>query len=387
MDKHSKIYVAGHTGMVGSAISRRLRETGCTNIIGRTIEELDLTNQQVVADFFRTEQPEYVVLAAAKVGGIMANNIYRAQFIYENLMIEANIIHQSYLNKVKKLLFLGSSCIYPKNAPQPLKEEYLLTSELEPTNEPYAIAKIAGIKLCESYYRQYGCNFISVMPTNLYGPNDNYNLETSHVLPAIIRKTHLAHCLETSDWEGIRKDLYKRPIEGIAGTSPEEDILNILKKYGIQISEKDNSSDKLVPGVICHSSSVIPVTLSLWGTGRVFREFMHVDDMASACVKVLEELNVEDLVNLNTPLLPDPSPCVTFLNIGTGEDQTIAEIASLVKSVVGFSGEIRWDNTKPDGTLKKLMDVSKLRAMGVTGFLSIENGIKSVYSHYIHDNK
>jgi len=374
MDKHSKIYVAGHTGMVGSAISRRLRETGCTNIIGRTIEELDLTNQQVVADFFRAEQPEYVVLAAAKVGGIMANNIYRAQFIYENLMIEANIIHQSYLNKVKKLLFLGSSCIYPKNAPQPLREEYLLTSELEPTNEPYAIAKIAGIKLCESYYRQYGCNFISVMPTNLYGPNDNYNLETSHVLPAIIRKMHLAHCLETSDWEGIRKDLDKRPIENIYGKATQDEILAILEKHGISHSS-----------IVNRQSSI--VNLTLWGTGQVFREFMHVDDMASACVTVLEKINVKDLVNSQSSIVNPQSSPVTFLNIGTGEDQTIAEIASLVKSVVGFAGEIRWDNTKPDGTLKKLMDVSKLRAMGVTGFLSIENGIKSVYSHYIHDNK
>lgn len=215
MNKESKIYIAGHNGMVGSAITRKLREKGYTNIIGRKIGELDLTNQQAVADFFKAENPEYVFLAAAKVGGIMANNTYRAQFIYENLMIQNNIIHSAYLNGVKKLLFLGSSCIYPKNAPQPLKEEYLLTGELEQTNEPYAIAKIAGIKLCESYYRQYGCNFISVMPTNLYGPNDNYNLETSHVLPALIRKMHLGKCLENNDWKALRQDLGKRPIEGI----------------------------------------------------------------------------------------------------------------------------------------------------------------------------
>ncbi|MEI6681833.1 MAG: GDP-L-fucose synthase [Bacteroidota bacterium] len=361
MDKHSKIYIAGHTGMVGSAISRCLQAKGYTNIIGRTVEELDLTSQQAVAGFFATEKPEYVILAAAKVGGIMANNIYRAQFIYENLMIEANIIHQAYLHKVKKLLFLGSSCIYPKNAPQPLKEEYLLTSELEQTNEPYAIAKIAGIKLCESYFRQYGCNFISVMPTNLYGPNDNYNLETSHVLPAIIRKMHLAMCLEKDKWEGIRKDLDKRPIEGITGKSAEGDILRILEKYGIVMEEDSNSPRR--------------VRLSLWGTGKVFREFMHVDDMAAACVQVVEEVDVAGLVARYGSL-------VTFLNIGTGVDQTIAEIANLIKSTVGFTGEILWDSTKPDGTLKKLMDVSKLRAMGVTSFLSIEDGIRSVYSRY-----
>ena len=376
MDKNSKIYIAGHTGMVGSAISRCLQVKGYTNMIGRTLHELDLTSQQAVAGFFASEKPEYVILAAAKVGGIMANNIYRAQFIYENLMIEANIIHQAYLHKVKKLLFLGSSCIYPKNAPQPLKEDYLLTSELEQTNEPYAIAKIAGIKLCESYYRQYGCNFVSVMPTNLYGPNDNYNLETSHVLPAIIRKMHLAMCLETGNWEGIRKDLDKRPIEDITGKSTEREIMLFLEKYGIVIEAE--SSTSIPAHEYCTDISSLPrrVRLTLWGTGQVFREFMHVDDMAAACVQVFEEVDVAALVeryNSN----------VTFLNIGTGVDQTIAEIAAIIKSTVGFTGEISWDSTKPDGTLKKLMDVGKLRAMGVAGFISIEEGIKSVYSRYL----
>ncbi len=374
MEKKSKIYIAGHTGMVGSAITRRLREKGFANIIGRTLEELDLTSQQAVADFFEKENPEYIVLAAAKVGGIMANNIYRAQFIYENLMIEANIIHQAYLHGVKKLLFLGSSCIYPKDAPQPLKEEYLLTGELEQTNEPYAIAKIAGIKLCESYFRQYGCNFISVMPTNLYGPNDNYNLETSHVLPAIIRKMHLAKCLEAGNWEGIRKDLHNRPIEGVSGNSSKDEFLTILKKYGICLDTGSNSESPL-------ASQASSVTLTLWGTGRVYREFMHVDDMASACVKVLEELNVEELVTRHA------SPVTAFLNIGTGEDQTIEEIAALIKSVVGFTGEIHWDSTKPDGTLKKLLDVSKLRALGVTAFLSLEEGISRVYNQYLQQTQ
>jgi len=367
MEKQSKIYIAGHAGMVGSAIMRNLKAKGYTNLIGQTIDELDLTDQQAVAGFFRKERPEYVVLAAAKVGGILANDTYRAQFIYENLMIETNIIHQAYLTGVKKLLFLGSSCIYPRNAPQPLKEEYLLTSELEQTNEPYAIAKIAGIKLCESYYRQYGCNFISVMPTNLFGPNDNYDLEKSHVLPAIIRKMHLSRCLESGDWEGIRKDLDKRPVEGVSGQSAEPEILQVLDKYRITR----------------HASRV---TLTLWGTGQVYREFMHVDDMAAACVKILEEVDVSDLVTRSTP--PPSSPqmgrgVTTFLNIGTGQDQTIAEIALLVKSIVGFAGNIEWDHAKPDGTFRKLLDVSMMGKLGMAGVLSLEEGIRQVYQAYI----
>ena len=380
MHKQSKIYIAGHTGMVGSAIMRRLHGKGFSNIIGRTMDELDLTSQQAVADFFKTEKPEFVVLAAAKVGGIMANDTYRAQFIYENLMIEANIIHQAYLHGVTKLLFLGSSCIYPKNAPQPLKEEYLLTGELEQTNEPYAIAKIAGIKLCESYYRQYGCNFISVMPTNLFGPNDNYNLETSHVLPAIIRKMHLAHCLETQNWDRIRQDLDKRPIEGINGKSPEIEILHILHKYGISQDLKENQENP-----VTRQSSL--VTLTLWGTGQVFREFLHVDDMASACVKVLEELDAASLVTRHRSRITNSTAMTAFLNIGTGEDQTIADIAALVKSVVGFTGNIHWDHLKPDGTYKKLLDVSQLKALDWKPVYSLQGGIEEVYSQYTGSKK
>jgi GDP-L-fucose synthase len=349
--------------MVGSAINRKLREKGYTNIIGRTLGEMDLTNQQSVADFFRSDKPEYVFLAAAKVGGIMANNTYRAQFIYENLMIQNNIIHSAYLNGVKKLLFLGSSCIYPKNAPQPLKEEYLLTGELEQTNEPYAIAKIAGIKLCESYYRQYGCNFISVMPTNLYGPNDNYNLETSHVLPALIRKMHLGKCLEHTDWKALRQDLVKRPIEGIGVNSSEEEILKILDKYGIR---HENTAGKST------------VVVTLWGTGQVFREFMHVDDMAAACVYVVENIDAKELSSQKAG-----SGFTSFLNIGTGQDQTIKDLALLIKSTIGFSGIISFDNSKPDGTYKKLLDISLLDRLGFKPQYDLEEGIINIYAEYI----
>jgi len=371
MEKSSKIYIAGHQGMVGSAIHRCLIDKGYHNFILRTLEELDLTRQADVEAFFETEKPEYVILAAAKVGGILANDTYRAQFIYENLMIEANIIHQAYLHDVKKMLFLGSSCIYPKNAPQPLKEEYLLTGELEPTNEPYAIAKIAGIKLCESYYRQYGCNFISVMPTNLYGPNDNYNLETSHVLPALIRKMHLAHCLETANWEGIRKDLDKRPVEGITGANSEQEILKTLSKFGIT---SNSSAHQLV------SSSA---TITLWGTGNVFREFLHVDDMADACVYVME--NVDAPVASQQTADHKPPTAVHFLNIGTGVDQTIEELAMVIKEIVGFDGKISFDKIHADGTYKKLLDVSRLNALGFKPRYTLEEGITMVYKNYINE--
>ena len=367
MRKNAKIYIAGHLGMVGSAIHRNLKAQGYTDFILHTLEELDLTCQQDVKDFFEKERPEYVILAAAKVGGIHANNLYRAQFIYENLQIQNNIIHQSYLSGVSKLLFLGSSCIYPKNAPQPLKEEYLLTGTLESTNEPYAIAKIAGIKMCESYARQYGCNFISVMPTNLYGPNDNYNLETSHVLPAIIRKIHLAHCLETDNWQAIRKDIGKRPIESVNGNSDNEEIIQILDKYGIQ----SNSP--------VHPFTRLPVTITLWGTGKVFREFMHVDDMASACIKIMEEVGIEDLFRLYE------SQITTFLNIGTGIDQTISDMVQVIKKIIGFEGEIRYDHTNPDGTYRKLLDVSKLQILGFRPKYSLKNGIEHVYNKYISE--
>lgn len=302
MNKQDKIYVAGHRGMVGSAIVRKLQKEGFTNIITRTSSELDLRNQQAVADFFATEKPDYVYLAAAKVGGIVANNTYRADFIYENIMIQSNIIHQSYLNKVKKLMFLGSSCIYPKLAPQPLKEDYLLTGLLEQTNEPYAIAKIAGIKMCDAYRAQYGCNFISVMPTNLYGPNDNYDLNNSHVLPALIRKFHTAKAK----------------------------------------NEK---------------------TVEVWGTGSPLREFLHADDLADACFYLMQHYNEAGLVN-----------------IGVGEDITIKDLALLVKKIVGFEGELKFDTSKPDGTPRKLMDVGKLHSFGWKHRINLEEGITAVYN-------
>jgi GDP-L-fucose synthase len=302
MNKDSKIYVAGHTGMVGSAIMRKLSVEGYTNCIGKRSKELDLRNQKDVADFFEKEKPDFVFLAAAKVGGIVANNTYRAEFLYENLMIQSNVIHNAYLSGVKKLMFLGSSCIYPKLAPQPLKEDYLLTGILEPTNEPYAIAKIAGIKMCDAYRSQYGCNFISVMPTNLYGPNDNYDLKNSHVLPALIRKFHTA--------------------------------------------KMQNSS-----------------SVEVWGSGAPLREFLHADDLASACFYLM--------MNYNEPGL---------VNIGVGHDISIKDLALLVKKIVGFTGELKFDASKPDGTPRKLMDVTKLHSFGWKHKIELEEGIRSVYN-------
>lgn len=356
MDKNAKIYIAGHLGMVGSAIHRNLLAKGYTNFIFRSYEELDLSRQADVEAFFEKEKPDYVFVAAAKVGGIVANNTYRAQFIYENLMIQNNIIHAAYLSKVKKLLFLGSSCIYPKNAPQPLKEEYLLTGLLEETNEPYAIAKIAGIKMCENYYRQYDCDFISVMPTNLYGPNDNYDLEKSHVLPALIRKMHLGKCLEQGDWGAIRKDFDKRPIEGIDGQNSKDEILNILGKYGI-ISTSTSSS----------------TSVTLWGTGNVYREFLHVDDMADACVHIMQNVSSEKLYSELQQ---------THINIGTGVDLSIRELAETVKQVVGFEGKLDWDTSKPDGTIKKQLDVELLYKAGWESRMKLVSGIEEVYINY-----
>ena len=372
MKKNSKIYLAGHTGLVGSALKRNLESKGYTNIIGRTIQELDLTNQKAVADFFAAEKPEYVMLAAAKVGGIVANNTYRGQFIYENLMIQNNIVHHSYLNGVKKLLFLGSSCIYPKQAPQPLKEKYLLTDVLEYTNEPYAIAKIAGIKLCESYNIQYGTNFISVMPTNLYGHNDNYDLEKSHVLPALIRKMHLGKCLIENNWNEIRRDFTKRPVEGVDGKSTEIEIGEKLEKYGI----------------FRHASTDAPVTVRLWGTGAPRREFMFSDDMADACVFLMENVDFKDIVKdkfIDKITSRDPKVEIrnTHINIGTGKDLTIKELSHLVKGAVGFDGHIEWDTSKPDGTFQKLLSVKKLHEFGWKEKVGLEAGIKMVYQHYI----
>jgi GDP-L-fucose synthase len=366
MLKNSKIYVAGHNGMVGSAITRNLVAGGFTNLVYTPFPPYDLTNQKIVAGFFENEKPEYVFLAAAKVGGIMSNFTYRAQFLYENLMIQNNIIHQSYLQGVKKLLFLGSSCIYPGNCPQPIKEEYLLTGELEYTNEPYAIAKIAGIKMCESYNIQYGTNFVSVMPTNLFGPNDNYNLGTSHVLPALIRKMHLGKCLMNNDWQAIRKDLDTRPVEGVSGDSSDSEILNILENYGIsKTSEGNRQSTKI----------------TLWGTGNPYREFLYVDDAADACVFVMNHVDFIDLKSLS----PSAGAAVknTHINIGTGKDQTILELAQIIKKIVGYDGQLDWDNSKPDGTYRKLLDVSKINNLGWKGKTGMEEGIGMVYCNYL----
>jgi len=305
MNKHDKIYIAGHRGMVGSAILRKLQQEGFSNFLVASSKELDLRNQQAVEEFFDREKPDYVVLAAAKVGGIVSNNTYRADFMYDNLMIQNNIIHSSYIHDVKKLMFLGSSCIYPRLAPQPLKEEYLLTGTLEPTNEPYAIAKIAGIKMCEAYHAQHGCNFISVMPTNLYGTNDNYDLNNSHVLPALIRKVHEA---------------------------------------------KMNNAP----------------SVTLWGTGKPLREFLHADDLADACYFLMQ--------NYDEP---------EFVNIGVGEDISIKDLALLIKSIIGYEGKIQYDLSKPDGTPRKLMDVSKLTALGWKARISLSDGISRVYEEFV----
>lgn len=347
---HNKIYVAGHNGMVGSAIIRKLKSEGYFNLVMRSSKELDLRNQNDVNDFFENEKPEYVFLAAAKVGGIVANNTYRAEFLYDNLMIEANVIHAAYKHNVTKLLFLGSSCIYPKFAKQPMKEESLLTGILEPTNEPYAIAKIAGIKLCENYRRQYGCDFISVMPTNLYGTGDNYNLEKSHVIPALIRKMHLGKCIDTGDWQSIRKDLDKNPIDGINGSAEKAIIIGKLAEFGLTVI--NNKSRQITQ-------------VTLWGTGSPLREFMHVDDLANACYYIM--LNYSDEM---------------FINIGSGEEVSIKTIAEMIKEIVGFNGELIFDTSKPDGTFRKLMDSTRLNQMGFKLELNLYNGLRQVYQEY-----
>ena len=354
MNKDSKIFVAGHRGLVGSAILKNLQQKGYTNFVLRTHTELDLTNQCAVNEFFATEKPEYVFLAAAHVGGIMANSRYRADFIYINLMIQNNVIHASYINNVKKLLFLGSTCIYPGEAPQPMPEDCLLTSPLEYTNEPYAIAKIAGIKMCESYNLQYGTNYIAVMPTNLYGPNDNFNLETSHVLPAMIRKIHLGKCLHTDNWEALRKDLNARPVEGVTGNATDNDILAILAKYGIY-----------------------PGKVQLWGTGKPLREFLWSEEMADASVYIMEHI---DFPNVR----PEGNEVRnTHINIGTGKELSIKEVATLIQEKIGFDGELAFDASKPDGTLRKLTDVSKLHALGWHHKIEIAEGVELLYNWYL----
>ncbi len=350
MNKNSKIYVAGHKGLVGSAIVKNLISKGYTNIITRTHKEIDLINQKAVEEFFEKEQPEYVILAAAKVGGIVANNTYRADFIYENLQIQNNVIHQSYVHKVKKLLFLGSTCIYPKNAPQPMSEDSLLTSPLEYTNEPYAIAKIAGIKMCESYNIQYGTNFISVMPTNLYGPNDNFDLETSHVLPALIRKIHLAKLLNEEKYEEVIKDL---------NVSTLDEAKEYLSKFGVN-----------------------ETSVEIWGTGLPRREFLYSEDMADACVFLIENRNFKDTYEHNSKEIIN-----THINIGTGKDISIKELAELIKNIVGFKGELYFNTQKPDGTMLKLTDSSKLNTLGWKHKVEFEDGIKSIYEWYLKNKK
>ena len=354
MDKNAKIYVAGHRGLVGSAIWNNLKAKGYTNLVGRTHRELDLLDGAAVKAFFDAEQPEYVILAAAKVGGIMANNVYRADFIADNLQIQQHVIGESFRHGVKKLLFLGSTCIYPRDAAQPMKEEALLTGPLEYTNEPYAIAKIAGLKMCESYNLQYGTNYIAVMPTNLYGPNDNFDLEKSHVLPAMIRKIHLGHCLLQRDWTALRKDLDRLPVEGVSGQSDQRDILDKLAKYGI------------------HDSFV-----ELWGTGKPLREFLWSEEMADASVFIMEKVDFADLKGTN----PEVRNC--HINIGTGKEISIGEAAQLIAQRVGYKGEIRFNADKPDGTMRKLTDVSKLNALGWRHQIEIQEGIDKMYSWYI----
>lgn len=371
MNKDAKIYIAGMGGLVGSAIKRNLESKGYTNFISTPFSEYDLRNQAEVEKFFKENKPDYVFLAAAKVGGIVANNKYRAEFIYDNLMIQNNIIHQSYIHKVKKLLFLGSSCIYPKFAPQPMKEEHLLTDFLEYTNEPYAIAKIAGLKTIESYNLQYGTNFIAVMPTNLYGKNDNFDLEKSHVLPAIIRKMHLAKCLENNDLEAIKKDLNKNPIEGIDGNCNFDKIKRIIAKYGV--SSKPN------------------IKVKLWGTGSPKREFLHSDDLADACVFLMENLDFKDVLKnefgIENPEFPFLGKEVRniHINIGVGEDQSIKELAMMIKEIIGYKGEIFWDTDKPDGTPRKLLDVSKLFSYGWKAKTTLRDGIEKMYKNYYNN--
>ena len=345
MDKNSKIYVAGHRGLVGSAIVKNLQAKGYTDILTRTHAELDLCNQAAVANFFAAEKPEYVFLAAAKVGGIVANNTYRGEFIYDNMMIQNNVIHQSYVHGVKKLMFLGSTCIYPRDCPQPMKEEYLLTSPLEYTNEPYAIAKIAGIKMCESYNLQYGTNFINVMPTNLYGPNDNFDLEKSHVLPALIRKIHLAKLLNENNEKAILDDLRMTDIATAK---------KYLKVFGV-------SADQV----------------EIWGTGTPMREFLWSEDMADACVFLMENCDFKDTYSTTKDIRN------THINIGTGEDISIANLASMIKEIIGFQGKLYFNTSKPDGTLKKLTNVDKLHALGWKHQIDLKEGISRIYRWYL----
>lgn len=357
---NDKIYIAGHTGLVGSAITRALQRSGYNNLVSRDFSELDLRSQNDVESFFNKERPDYVILAAARVGGIYANNLYRAEFIYDNLMIQNNIIQASYKNNVKKLLFLGSSCIYPREAPQPMKEDYLLTSPLEYTNEPYAIAKIAGIKTCESFNLQYGTNFISVMPTNLYGPGDNFNLLNSHVLPALLRKIHLAKCLAEEDFEGLVKDFTRHKDVERDIINNKEKLIPEMAKYGIVRSGNE-------------------VSVEIWGTGKPKREFLWIDDMADACVQIIKDIDFNDIVkarNLGREVRN------THINIGTGTDVSIKELALRIKDIIGFKGKLVFNDSKPDGTPRKLMDVSLLHKLGWKHKVELDEGLKKLYHWY-----
>ncbi|MGE4434626.1 MAG: GDP-L-fucose synthase family protein [Bacteroidales bacterium] len=354
MQLDEKIFVAGHRGLVGSALLKNLQARGYRNFVLRTYKELDLTNQQAVADFFSKEKPAYVFLAAAHVGGILANLTDRADFIYNNLQIQNNVIYQSWKHGVKKLLFLGSTCIYPKQAPQPMPEDCLLTGTLEYTNEPYALAKIAGLNLCESFNLQYGTNFIAVMPTNLYGPNDNFDLEKSHVLPALIRKAHLGKLLMQSDWDGIRSDLDRLPIKGVNGQADSETILTVLSSFGLT-----------------------PESIEIWGTGKPTREFLWSEDMADACVFVMEHVDFTDVAKGKKEV----RNC--HINIGTGKEISIADLAELIAQKVGYTGQIRFDASKPDGTMRKLTDPGKLHDLGWKHSVEIDEGIQRIYSWYL----
>lgn len=357
MEKSAKIYVAGHRGLVGSAIWNNLKQKGYTNLVGRSHKELDLLDGAAVKQFFDEEQPEYVILAAAHVGGIMANSIYRADFIYRNLQIQQNVIGESFRHHVKKLLFLGSTCIYPRDAEQPMREEVLLTSPLEYTNEPYAIAKIAGLKMCESFNLQYGTNYIAVMPTNLYGPNDNFHLERSHVLPAMVRKIHLGKCLIEGNWDAVRRDLALRPVEGVGGDASQEEITGILAKYGIH-----------------------PDRVELWGTGKPLREFLWSEEMADACVYIMERVDFKDTFQEGDKEIRN-----CHINIGTGKELTIAELAQLIVKETGYTGQVVFNPEKPDGTMRKLTDVSKLHNLGWHHKIEIDEGVHRMYRWYLEN--
>ena len=405
LSKESKIYVAGHNGLVGSAIWNNLLQRGYTNLIGRSHKELDLTDQVAVRKFFDEEQPDAVVLAAAFVGGIMANMLYRADFIMMNMKIQCNVISEAYAHGVKKLLFLGSTCIYPKNAPQPMKEDCLLTSPLEYTNEEYAIAKIAGLKMCESYNLQYGTNYIAVMPTNLYGPNDNFHLENSHVMPAMMRKVYLAKLIHDGAWDKIATDLNKRPVEGVTGEGLVQEF-NGSSSLSLNSSNSLNTSNRQKVLDVLAKYGIFDNRVVLWGTGTPLREFLWSEDMADASVHVLLNVNFSDIIGIEKyssvhygastdgavdrnhsagrggyiPSLGEIRNC--HINVGTGKELTIRQLSELVVKAVGFEGKVEFDASKPDGTMRKLIDVSKLHSLGWTHKVEIEDGVAKLFNWY-----